>query len=175
MTALNAQRLHDGVAGGARRPLVAPGLYMRKMLHHFSEMRRAARWSSWQDRTPVAKRDFGKEWVPGSIPGRCSQKKQRATHATNDRHALYNLICYLSTIYYYLSTIYLIQSTTTGTEIPYPCSTEEVRRKNAVARPLDRPGLQERWLSPYKPEVVGSKPTGGIHTSAALQKRLVIA
>lgn len=109
------------------------------------------------------------------FPGGARKKKQRATHATNDRHALYNLICYLSTIYYYLSTIYLIQSTTTGTEIPYPCSTEEVRRKNAVARPLDCPGLQERWLSPYKPEVVGSKPTGGIHTSAALQKRLVIA
>ena len=97
-------------------------------------------------------------------------KKQRATHATTDMHSIIEYATYLLSIYYLPNTINHNRA-----EIPYPCSTEEVRRKNAVARPLDRPGLQERWLSPYKPEVVGSKPTGGIHTSAALQKRLVIA
>ena len=69
---------------GCSSPPGRPWFIYAQMLHHFSEMRGAARWSSWQDRTPVAKRDFGKEWVPGSIPGRCSQKKT-ARDTCNER------------------------------------------------------------------------------------------
>ena len=56
--------------------------------------------------------------------------------------------------------------------VKIPRSAVEARRKTPSFEQFDRSDLTERWLSPYEPEVVVSKPTGGINiTSPALQKQ----